>query len=338
MQDFLVMRDFGKTKPPTVDKVRRDGENMYCESRYVIVLNEDGVVVETIDRKTEYTGNFLVVLAPVTYNGEFLPLCVVLEIGLSRSVPYQQFEKKFKDRKKISIQKRRTVVTLSEKATISFLPLISSSLQDIVDEDISHRKSLIWQTRASKKDGKQLRSGKFVTLSTEAEMVVFIFLEADLRHRTNGHLSLFVKLTKEKLDSLPYAYYPNKELKRLKVAKDIAYVLGEANYPSHFVDAIRKKLGKETTKYRALFEQIIEVFKISFHSGNENDLLHKELSEKFSASKDELVNLTRLSVMVHPKRDKARQIHAKNCIRVEVFPSKEAVLEKHPELIHTYKT
>ena len=338
MEDnFLVMRDFGQTKPPSVEKVKRDTYNMYHYSKYVIVLDEKGEIKEKINRVSGYLGYYLVIIAPVVYQGEKINT-VVLEIGFARSVPYQQFEKKFEDENKLRIKGRRTIAILSAAALILLLPIISSSIQKIIDEDTSHRKSLVWETRSSKKEGIKLVNGKFITIPTDAEILVFVFLEIDLRLRKNGHLSLFVKLTKEKLSTLPYAYYPNRQLKRLKVAKDIAFILGEANYPEHFVNVIRRKLGKETTKYRALFEQIIEVFKISFHSGNENDLLYKALSAKFSDKSEGLMKSSNLSVMIHPKRDKVRKIHARNCIRVEVFPSTEAVLEKHPELGYQFKT
>ena len=46
MDTILTMLPFNERRAPLVDKVRRDSELMYEHSRYVIVLNQQGCVVE----------------------------------------------------------------------------------------------------------------------------------------------------------------------------------------------------------------------------------------------------------------------------------------------------
>lgn len=331
MSGFLTVRSFPNQRAPTVEKIRSDGIRMYCEARYVIVLNEEGEVVEKINRSLTYTGNFLVVLAPVVYDEWKVNLSIVLEIGLSRSVPYQQFEKWF-GKEKISVQKRRPVVMLSDEHLIYLMSVIVVAIQDVVDEEVSHRKSLVWNTPTTRKNGSYLLNGKFITIPLEITPLVFICLKKDFTARVEGHLSLFVKLTKEKLSTFKYAYYPKGQIKRFKKAKEIASILDEAQYPEHFINAVRKKLGKPTGKYRALFEQIIDEFKISFGIGNENDALLKKLDTKFEENSKHLLEQFPLIVVMHPKRDSTRDVHARNCIRVEIYPSEKMIQYKHPEL------
>ena len=341
MQDFLVMRDFGKTKPPTVEKVRRDGENMYCESRYVIVLNEEGAVVETIDRQTEYTGNFLVVLAPVTYDGEFLPLCVVLEIGLSRSVPYQQFEKKFTNHK-FAIKSRRPIAKLNDKTIIYLLNKISVALQQIVDADTAHWQNLVHYTKMTPdgklaKGGKVVSSGKFITVPKDEDLIIYICLLININARSKGHLHEFVQITKEKLVRLPFASYPKKDLKRLKVAQEIAYVLGEAKYPKLFLEIILDKLGKPGTKFRNLVEEIIDYFQIPINEDDPDKFIvaYLKLHEIYE-DHGYLVSKFKTEVVTHPKRENRKKNykykgkpHGKEHMRLEILPSKEAISKKH---------
>lgn len=328
MEDFLVVRDFGKTRPPTKEKILRDGIMMYCEARYVIVLDEHGEVVERINRSITYTGNFLVVLAPIIHEGKKIELSVVLEIGLSRSVPYQQFEKNFADGK-FAVKGRRPVAKLTDEKIIELLLTFSQIIQDVVDEETSHRKRLIWKKYG--KDKKEMPIGIFVTVPFEASPLVYICLEKDFIERANGHLQLFVNMTREKLRKLKFAYYPKDEIKRFKVAQEIASILFDANYPSHFLEVIRRKLGKETGKIRSLFEQIIEEFEIKTKEKDDLDVLHENLEKVFGENKDILINSFPISVQTHPKRNNRRSTHAKDCLRIEIHPSKEAIEEKHKE-------
>lgn len=330
MCDFLTMRSFTNQKAPTVEKIRSDGIRMYCEARYVIVLDEKGAVVERINRSLTYTGNFLVILAPVIYNGLKVNLSIVLEIGLSRSVPYQQFEKFTDDGRRYRTITRRPIATLTDEEIIFLLPIISDSLQMIVDEDTSHRKKLIWVKNG--KDKKEMLIGMFVAIPIEVSSLVYICLEKDFISRTNGHLQLFVDLVKKRLRKLKFAYYPKGQIKRFKVSQEIASILFEANYPSHFLEVIRKKLGKETKKVRSLFEQIVDEFGIKTKTMNNLDILYEDLEKIFGKSKKSLIEMFQVSVQTHPRRDGRRSTHAKDCLRIEVHPSKEAVQNKHPEL------
>ncbi len=328
MSDVLTMRSFPNERAPTVTKIRSDGIRMYCEARYVIVLNDEGEVIEKINRSLTYTGNFLVVLAPVIYDGWKVNLSVVLEIGFSRSVPYQQYEQITSDGVRYRTITRRPVAQLTDAKIIELLSTISSSLRNIVDEETSHRKKLIWVKYG--KDKREMLSGMFVSIPLdEASPLVYVCLEKDFISRTNGHLQLFVDLVKEKLRKLKFAYYPKGQIKRFKVSQEIASILFDANYPVHFLEFIRKKLGKETKKVRALFEQIVEEFEIKTKNKNNIDIFYKDLEKIFSEDKESLIENFKITVQTHPKRDNKRSVHAKDCLRIEIHPSIEAVQKKH---------
>ncbi len=345
MDSFLVMRSFPKGKEPTLAKVIRDGENMYCEARHVIVLDERGEITYEEYRPTAYTGNYIAVFAPTVYKGEEIRLAVALEIGFSRSVPYQWFEK-WHDGKKVTRTFRRPIIKLSDEEVIHLLPTLSRAIQHIVDQDVSHRRNLIYHTSTTPyggkaKKGKELASGKFITVPNDESVLVFACLAKDSEARNKIQLSEFVSMTNKRLSKLKYAYYPKGELKRFSGVQETAEILVEADYPLHFAEVIRRKLGKETGKVRSLFEQIVEVFEIKFKETTyEKDLLHASLSQVLNGKTKNILGRFNISVTNHPKRDADKLLyaeehghnpaHAVNCIRVEILPSREAIEKTHP--------
>ncbi|MCF7843654.1 hypothetical protein K9M47_02015 [Candidatus Gracilibacteria bacterium] len=327
MSDFLVMRSFDNQREPTVVKVRSDGIRMYCEARYVIVLDEEGNVVERINRPITYTGNYLVILSPIVYKGWKINLSVVLEIGFSRSVPYQQFEQRTCGGVRYRSVTRTPIAQLTDEKICSILSIIGDSFKMIVDEDTSHRKNLVWSKYG--KDRKEMPIGMFVAIPLDARPLVYVCFEKDFISRINGHIQLFIDLVRSRLVKLKYAYCPKGEIKRFKVAKEIADILFAANYPAHFLEVIRSRLGKETRKVRSLFEQIVDEFAIKQKPKNDLDLLFEELGKIFSNRSEELIGKFKISVQTHPKRDERRLIHARGCLRLEIHPSEEAIQKKH---------
>lgn len=347
MNDFIVMRSFLNRREPFVEKVRRDGERMHDEARYVIILNKEGNIEGEIDRSEGSTGNYIVVLAPVNYKNHTIDRSVVLEIGLGRSVPYNQF-RTGPSNTSDAITYRCPVAKLADEKVIDLLPKLGQVIQSVVDEDISHRRNLIYYTSMTpfgdlSKIGKEVPNGKFITIPNEESILVYSCLSKDIELRSKTHLSLFVKIIKRSLGNLKHAYYPKGELKRFKVVKEIASVLKESNYPIHFIEIIRAKLGKETTKVRALFEQILEVFGIEpEESSDEKYLLYKSLHKIWKERQKELMNRLAIKTISDSKRDVRKkqyaktsgnnQTHAQNCIRVEVYPSEEAIEKINPRM------
>lgn len=158
MDTILTMLPFNERRAPLVDKVRRDSELMYEHSRYVIVLNQQGCVVEErFNRRfDDDIVDCLSVFAPVTYKDVYIEKAIVLEIGFRRFVPYAQTEyrlnsstkrgpshrvKKGEQRiikqknteKKIAIKPRTPVAALSKDLIFDLIPAISNGMQMCVD-------------------------------------------------------------------------------------------------------------------------------------------------------------------------------------------------------------
>mgnify|MGYP003394516179 CR=1 FL=1 len=344
-KSFVEYRTFLNRRTPTLEKVRRDGIRMYNEARYVIVLDETGSVAEKINRCLTSIGDILVVLSPIVYKKEKIKLAVVLEIGLSRATPYLQVKKSVRQ-KKVYIKSRLPVARLSEEATIRLMPEIAKSLQAIVDEELSGRRNLLFYNgmRPSgdmAKWGNEILSEMRITVSMENQALVYTCLAIDLNARENGHIDKFVSLMKKDFKGLKHSYYPDKQIKRFNVVKKIADILKEETYSELMAERIRKKLGKEKTKPRALFEQVVDVFNIKFKPTNENDhsATFESLNNVWEPREKELVERFPVSVITHPKRTekkkryakkKGRYLQAKDCIRVGITVSKKALDKVNP--------
>lgn len=329
MNQFLDMLSFDQKAGPPVDKVIRDADVMYSHARYVIVLNEIGVVTERINRSVGYLANCLVVIAPTYYKNHFV-YSVVMEIGIGRTVPYVELTRQVMDSISLRVNSRNPVAQLTYAKTLELLSVLSDVLQGIVDEGVAHRKKLVWVKTG--KDNKELPIGIFIAIPRSLSPLVYACLEKDFTTRVEGHISVVIQLIKDDLNTLRFAYYPDKELKRLKAVDKVAHVLSDAKYPEHFLEVIRNSLGKRTKKVRALFEQIIDSYKIPVGTSNENDELYLKLREDWYVHRKMILAAFRVSVQAHPKRDAFRSSHAKNCIRVEIHPSEEAIRAKHPNV------
>lgn len=358
MSEFLEMRSFVKNeRVPTVEKVIRDGQNMYNSSRYVIVLNNNGEVIETINGKHGFIGNFLVVLAPVTYKGVSIPMSVVLEIGIGRATPYQQFEQWNND-ERTTIKGRKPVAKMKDAFVIKLLPLLSKTLQSIVDQDISHRSvlAIVVKKATSIRNSVIKTRGLFIRINKEEEIICYACLARDIETRSHHHVDRFVTNTIKRLASLigKSDYYTDKELAKKSTASEIAYYVNESGYPTHMMEIVREKIIKRDNKskqYLELFEQILRVFKIKILDTEVDDQkFYVELNKKLGNEKEKLLSnfsvLIGVDVKRTSKRKKSREAEnknpeheqAKNCIIVEVKPSRELLLARGELREHEFHT
>lgn len=369
MSEFLEMRSSKKKRTGLntkrmVEKLTRDAENMYEHARYVIVLNEEGEVIEKINHFYGFVGNYLVVLAPLTYKKEHIPMSVVLEIGLGRLTPYKQFIKTFcYGDVEIRIADRTPIVKMKDSLVIKLLPLIAKTLQSIVDQDISHRETLtiVKNKGDSVRDAIIQSRGIFIRINKEEEILSYVCLARDIETRSNHHLNRFVKNVITKLAVLfgKSDYYTDKELKKQSIggripADDIAFFVFEANFPTHIMKIVREKIIKldnQTNSYIELFDQILRVFKIkTLDTDVDDQMLYVELDKKFGDRKKELLSKFPILIGVDVKRTSTRKEwriaenkdplweHAKGCIVVEVKPSRELLLARGELKKHEFHT
>lgn len=180
MKDVFEKISFSGRRAPLVQKVVSDGLKMYDLARYVIVLDEEGQVIEKFDNAPfGGTVDCLVVLAPCMYSGTLIEKTVVLEIGFRRFVPYAQAEYRkvgttkrgphlrrksdeVKTKNLVSVKKDKTVFAIKprtpiaricDKVMLQVLPVILDGIQFCVDEILkgwtAHE---VIQTRYPKKD------------------------------------------------------------------------------------------------------------------------------------------------------------------------------------------
>lgn len=349
MSEFLEMRSFEHRRMPLVEKVIRDGTNMYNSARFVIVLNDEGEIIEKINGKFGFVGNFLVVLAPVTYKGVYIPMSVVLEIGIGRATPYQQFEQKHNDGR-ITIKSRIPIAKLKNDFVIKILPLLAETIQLIVDSDISHRKRLIYTQK--KKGYTLIRSnGSFIKIKHEEEILFYVCHLRDIETRRKDHLNRFANHIIKNLTILfgKSNYYTDSELKKQKIknlfpASNIAYSVNEVQYPTHIMEIVRDKIikrDKNKKGYIELFDQILRVYKIKILDTKTYDQeLYVKLNKKFGGIKERLLNKFPILIEVDIKRTLKRKNmrlqqnknplleQSKGCVVIQVKPSRELLLAR----------
>lgn len=349
MNDFLILRTFPNRREPAVEKVIRDGINMYNSARFVIVLNEKGEIVEKINGKHGFVGNFLVVLMPIVYKGINISLSVALEIGFGRATPYKQFEQTVEG-ETTTIKARVPVIQLSESFVIKILPLLTETIQLVVDSNVSCRKRT---TFVKKNKGRQeiLTTGSFIKIRHEEEVLSYVCLARDFETRVNGHLNRFAKNIICRLALLisKSSYYSDAELKKKRVrgelvALTIAVAIQESNYPTYIMEIVRDKIRKidnSAKQYTELFDQILRVFKVVIPSTNmKEQRLYVDLDQKFRKRIAEFLKVFPLKIFFDIKRTKKRElrrmeekkcptlVHSKDCIVVEVKPSRELLLKR----------
>lgn len=327
-------------QPCTIKKAWLDGKNLYNHARAVIILDKNGNIQEIIDRRKGYLVNVLAILGPVAVNGEVIEYSVRGEIGFGRTAPYTTTETEIDGAKeKIRVTKRRVFLPLNEREEIFLLSHIQRIIQKVVDESVLHRKSITyWKSRHS--DSLIYRNGKFITVPSNMLILRFACLAKDMQIKKNGHLNEFASRTRLKLSRLKFWFYPTKRFRKLKSVNEIAYILGEAEYGEYVLEIIRKKIGKEGSKERVLFEQILEEFNLSPMVGK--DIEYVNLLSKLGHLEKNLLETFYLEVNTHQKRIKKKSNyfqdelanrtkkgpayqHATGCLRVEVNASEVAV-------------
>jgi hypothetical protein len=365
MNQLLVMRIFGENRrTPRVSTVKQDGITMYYKSRYVIVLDEHGTIVEKVNHRRIHSNKknnlatHITVLAPVVYKNHRINQAVVLEIGVSVSTPYTRFEYTENKRREY-YGPRMPVAHLSTEAQIKLLPDIFQVIQTVIDEELEHRATLIDRTRTEqcKHDRVVLYKGKSVTISKEDEVLIYALLKLDIEFRRKNHLNDIVWCIQTRLMKMKAGEYSEKELKRRKDVQEIAYYIAEGKFSSFILNEIRRMLGKPEGKVRHIFEQILEAFKIRPQQIYEVSHLYETLHAKWSKIDPEIKKLE-ISLKTQPKKDKRRleaelrrlktakeksspmnkngsiSSKAKGCVRVVAYPSLGLVKKKHPEYAH----
>lgn len=346
MSEFLEMLPFDKKeRVPTAEKVIRDGQNMYNNARFVIVLNESGEIIKTIDREHNFIGDIFVILAPVTYKDIYIPMSVILEIGIGRAIPYNGFEQHFKN-ERTRVIKRIPVAKFKDENLLKFMPTIAKILEAIVVARVANWKNEDFFIFSA---GRSKRRGIFFTVSNKDKIICFANYLKDITSRDYLRTSRASGLSRWTRGFCNKQYSP-KQLKSFVRPKKIWDMLSNGNYPEHYLDYILNQLTnnqkevvvdvlrafsvREMRNKKGDDEEILRVSQLSIQEilkTPEAPIEFKELKSIYSDKEKEIIKSWPIHIVCHPNKDNRRgetglgSAHATKCLRVELVPNKELV-------------
>lgn len=130
--------DTATTVVPFEHKLVRDGRTIKQYARWVLVIDEEGNILSTIDRSHKgYLVNSIAVLGPALVKGTLMPETVLLEIGLSRCRPYRRSERGNRDvvvSSREVIPKRLRAACISHKQLAAIWPTVWPMLEEFVGQ------------------------------------------------------------------------------------------------------------------------------------------------------------------------------------------------------------
>jgi hypothetical protein len=260
--------------------------------------------VKSVFNNTNPIISVIAVIGPVTIEGKKYRQALWAEIGIGRGTPYSGAEKTSggqRDR----VQPRQPMKVWTTEEEVRILPTLEATLQQITDVASDSWKYGVGWYKNRKENPKLLLPGKFFTIPYNMPFTTHAVYENDLKKRIQGHVREFIHHTKLRLHACKYATYPDWQLRRLKAVKDIAANLGEARYGESILEHIKIKLGNPGTKERQLFEQILEVWKISAEKEKDTQLI--ALREQFQEIAPPKLSV---HVAIHYKRKERRERQA----------------------------
>jgi hypothetical protein len=329
----------------TLAKIKRDVEIFSNKASYVIELDIDGNVLEAYSNPPfEKLLDCIVVISPIVFEGAYIDQAIVLEIGISRFVPYKRTEVKANkpDKKKQCkvIHARSLVETLSWEKTQKILPALWRAIQFCVDSKME-----TWTRGTFIQKPRSIRIGATYFPAYEAWIMIRIPKEHVLlyailkskdeidRSSPNKNYHSSSELISEEFNFFMKLYgYEKKEhsedtIKKSeileKVAKRIERKIKQGSYTKRSIEAIKNMLR---TKQRgetfvSLFDSLFHIFDIPEPT---NDVFLDEyeplLKEKGIQN---LVDTCTLRPMVIHRCDAVRKSHASNCLSIAIIGSRE---------------
>lgn len=297
-----------KSEGTTVEKLIRDGEMMIKNAKIVIKINCTGAI--SVEHIPFALANFLVILKEVTV-GITTFYAVAIEIGLGRSVPYEPFELKTKNKNSTSRKRftdRKRGVTLSEKEILHVWPVVVLELKAYVDglAQAPRKGKLEWSLSRNV----TVRHPFFITIASED-----IFLQAGFNALSEHYrkVRLFQVLalrllqnlewergTKHQMEVLSEAVYTPESL--MKIIAPQEWFLPQAKrIILDFVDSHRKA---PVEKSIFLFERNTQkLLKAAIPIGLETTQSHRKKKKKATTNSR----------------------HRKGCLLVGLYPSEDAL-------------
>lgn len=297
----------------TIWKIRRDTERIRRLASFIIVLDENGAIQETI-RNRSYDipiQRIIAVLAPTTIGEEYLSETIVFEMTWGRSVPYQRIEENLGGGKVwIPITRRRRVRMITEEELRSVWASLEQGILSILKEEMYHWRSLGELFWLKKSNG--FHTGILFRCSSEDTLVFTEFWREHLRYRRK-HLLDDLRLIAHYKNS----YYTDKQLGNMsKACKFADILLG--------MRVVERRYIVEYARSLKLFaERICEWAKIPLTDPSPHSPTTL-LYDHETAKGRPFPSFGKISLYF---REKSREKHAKGCFSVEIIP-KSMVIAK----------
>jgi hypothetical protein len=343
MYKHLIPVVFTSRKEPHPSKVARDGKIMYEKSLYVIVLDEQGTVVEAFENPP-FTNpvDCITVLSPVIYKGVLIQHSVVLEIGLRRTSPYTRTEYRSAGSRKRGprirtkdkqnslpppvrsrevrgcVNQRTPAFRLSDSSLLALLPELCKALECCITLFLEtwERNNLLY--KPNKNAPHSYSTSITARVVNEERLLCAAILFEDLRGRMGEERNLganarylkrecglFMKANKRSLTE--QGDYLHDTVKRSHRAQSIADFLKVRilyyGYSLHMIQAMLSLVGRKNSSERRLLDQIQKVHKVPAPL---EDPQYQDLHKTYGALRRALRSSFKLHVYVNKKRAKKR--------------------------------
>lgn len=329
----------------TVGKVIRDAKIMKHLASYVIEIDSEGNVLQEYSNPPfETLLDCIVVLAPVTFQGTYVHQAVVLEIGLSRFVPYKATEIKANrpgNKKQVKvINERRQTGILSWKVTQKILPAIWTAIQKCIDEKMEKwtKARLIQEAVPGKyRLGTKRRLSVYESWMTIRIPKEYALIHAILRLKDEStklepgkNYAHVVETIRSEFDAfrmlnpLYRGKYPDEVLGKSKTLQIFAEWLSgkieRHGYTSRSIKAIRKLLKDGDSKDLSLFNHVCKVFTIPEALP---DVFLDTYEPKLGSQKKQLISDCPLNPHRVYRYEKRRTTQARDCFTIAITGGRE---------------
>lgn len=240
----------------TLPRARRDAGRLKKIARWVVVVDENGNILDLINNEP-YLANVFAVLGPANVCGEDIREAVLLEIGISRGCPYARTESSRTGKNRVA-RRRQKVADLSMNQLRTIWPTLLSVLEECVTS-ARERWTIkgAWSARTNA-GMKEFERGISFSVSSSDQLLREVFLLRDMAHRKYLHKT--ARIIAHFLRRYKYAFYPERQLRSLAgVQKVVDLWKNMTRQPRWRAEYSRLVVHNLPAGKRTLFEHIAYV-------------------------------------------------------------------------------
>lgn len=296
----------------TIWKIRRDTEKIRRLATFIIVLDKNGVIKETIRNSScdsRPVQPIIAVLAPTRIGEEYLSETLVFEMTWGRAVPYHRIEENLGgDTVWIPITKRLRVRMITEEELRIVWTHLEQGILSILKERLYYWRSLgelFWLSKSNR-----FHSGVLFRCSSEDTLVFTQFYREHLRYRRD-HLLDALRL----IAHYKKSYYTDKQLGNMRGACKFADILLKRRVVE------RRYIVEYVKSLKLLAERICEWAGIPLTDPSPRSPTTL-LYDHGTAEGRLFPSFGKISLYF---REKQREKDAKDCFSVEIIPKRMVI-------------